>query len=174
MEDALGRSWQMGTIQLDFQQPRRFGCVYVDKEGHQQTPVVIHRVIYGSLERFLGILIEHLAGAFPLWLSPVQAVVIPISSVKHLAYAEEVRARLKAVRLRVELDDSNERMGAKIRQAQLQKVPYMLVVGDKERDAGTVSVRLRSGADLGAIPVDVLIARLQDEVASRALTSAES
>jgi threonyl-tRNA synthetase len=174
MEDALGRSWQMGTIQLDFQQPRRFGCVYVDKEGHQQTPVVIHRVIYGSLERFLGILIEHLAGAFPLWLSPVQAVVIPISSVKHLAYAEEVRARLKAVRLRVELDDSNERMGAKIRQAQLQKVPYMLVVGDKERDAGTVSVRLRSGADLGAIPVDVLIARLQDEVARRALTSAES
>jgi threonyl-tRNA synthetase len=174
MEDALSRSWQMGTIQLDFQQPRRFGCMYVDKEGRQQTPVVIHRVIYGSLERFLGILIEHLAGAFPLWLSPVQAVVIPISNVKHGEYAESVRAQLKAVRLRVELDDSSERMGAKIRQAQLQKVPYMLVVGDKEREAGTVSVRLRSGADLGAIPVDALIARLQAEIASRALTSAEN
>jgi threonyl-tRNA synthetase len=168
MEDALGREWQMGTIQLDFQLPRRFGCVYVDHNGQAQTPVMVHRVIYGSLERFLGILIEHTAGAFPLWLSPVQAMVIPISDVKHLAYAERVRAALKAAGIRAEVDTSRERMGAKIRQAQLQKIPYMLVVGAQEEAAGTVSVRLRDGSDLGGQPLDELIARMRDEIGRRA------
>jgi threonyl-tRNA synthetase len=167
MEDALGREWQMGTIQLDFQLPRRFGCVYVDHNGQAQTPVMVHRVIYGSLERFLGILIEHTAGAFPLWLSPVQAMVIPISDVKHLAYAERVRAALKAAGIRAEVDTSRERMGAKIRQAQLQKIPYMLVVGAQEEAAGTVSVRLRDGSDLGGRPLDELIARMRDEIGRR-------
>jgi threonyl-tRNA synthetase len=168
MEDALGREWQMGTIQLDFQLPRRFGCVYVDHNGQAQTPVMVHRVIYGSLERFLGILIEHTAGAFPLWLSPVQAMVIPISDVKHMAYAERVRAALKAAGIRAEVDTSRERMGAKIRQAQLQKIPYMLVVGAQEEAAGTVSVRLRDGSDLGGQPLDELIARMRDEIGRRA------
>ncbi len=130
IEDALGRSWQLGTIQLDFQLPRRFNCSYIDKDGQEKTPVVIHRAICGSLERFIGILIEHTAGAFPVWIAPVQVRLIPIAD-RHIAYAQQVMEHLRSQGIRVEMDDSRERMNAKIRDAQLQKIPYMLVVGDK-------------------------------------------
>jgi threonyl-tRNA synthetase len=169
MEDALGRSWQMGTIQLDFQLPRRFGCVYVDKDGVQKTPVVIHRVIYGSLERFVGILIEHTAGAFPVWLAPVQVVVLPIAD-RHNAYAQQVVDRLKEVDLRAQLDDRREKLQAKIRDAQLQKVPYMLVVGDREQESGTVAVRLRTGENIGPLPVEEVVRVSGGIVAHRGLT----
>jgi threonyl-tRNA synthetase len=153
MEDALGRSWQMGTIQLDFQMPRRFQCAYIDRDGSQRTPVVIHRVIYGSLERFIGILIEHTAGAFPVWLAPVQAMLIPIAD-RHVAYAEHVREVLREAGIRVEIDARNERMNARIRDAQLQKIPYMLIVGDQEEAASAVSVRLRSNVNLKSMPLE--------------------
>jgi threonyl-tRNA synthetase len=168
IKDSLGRAWQCTTIQFDFNMPARFDMTYVGEDGKDHRPYMIHRALLGSMERFFGCLIEHYAGAFPLWLSPVQAVLIPISDVKHMAYAEQVVAQFQAAGLRAEIDASKERMGAKIRQAQLQKVPYMLIIGDKERDAGTVSVRLRSGEDLGAQSVDALIARMTDEVARKA------
>jgi len=168
MEDALGRQWQTGTIQLDFQLPRRFGCTYTDRDGTEKTPVVIHRVIYGSLERFIGILIEHFAGAFPVWLAPVQAVVIPIAD-RHLPYAYRVRDRLREAGLRVEVDDGDERMQAKIRNAQLQKVPYMLVVGDREAAEETVAVRLRTNENLGAMPLERFLAMAQRIVADKSL-----
>ncbi len=168
IKDSLGRAWQCTTIQFDFNMPARFEMTYIGEDGKEHRPYMIHRALLGSMERFFGCLIEHYAGAFPLWLSPVQAVIIPISDVKHMAYAEQVVAQFQAAGLRAEIDASKERMGAKIRQAQLQKVPYMLIIGDKERDAGTVSVRLRSGEDLGAQSVDALIARMTDEVARKA------
>jgi threonyl-tRNA synthetase len=168
IKDSLGRAWQCTTIQFDFNMPARFDMTYVGEDGKEHRPYMIHRALLGSMERFFGCLIEHYAGAFPLWLSPVQAVIIPISDVKHTAYAEQVVAQFQAAGLRAEIDASKERMGAKIRQAQLQKVPYMLIIGDKERDAGTVSVRLRSGEDLGAQSVAALIARMTDEVARKA------
>ncbi|MER3404863.1 MAG: threonine--tRNA ligase [Chloroflexota bacterium] len=159
MRDALGREWQTGTIQLDFQLPRRFNCTYTDRDGTEKTPVVIHRVIYGSLERFIGILIEHYAGAFPFWLAPLQAVVIPIAD-RHVAYARQVAEQLSVNKLRVEVDDRPERMNAKIRDAQLQKIPYMLVVGDREAAAGTAAVRLRTGADLGPREIGEIVTEL--------------
>jgi threonyl-tRNA synthetase len=166
MEDALGRSWQMGTIQLDFQLPRRFGCTYHDSDGKEKTPVVVHRVIYGSLERFIGILIEDTAGAFPVWLSPLQVAILPVTDHQN-EYAQGVAERLREQGLRVEIDGSNERIGHKIRSAQLQKTPYMLVVGKREAAAGTVSVRLRTEEDLGAMPVDDFIARARKVVADK-------
>jgi threonyl-tRNA synthetase len=166
MEDVLGRQWQMGTIQLDFQLPRRFNCTYIDPEGNEKTPVVIHRVIYGSLERFMGILIEHTAGAFPVWLAPVQARLIPITD-QQLPYAEEVAARLRAEGLRVEVDDSDKRMSGKIRDAQLQKVPYMLVIGKREAEQATVSVRLRTEEDLGPMCVDAFLERAKTTIAEK-------
>jgi threonyl-tRNA synthetase len=168
MKDALGRSWQMGTIQLDFQLPRRFNCAYIDREGRQQIPAVIHRVIYGSLERFLGILIEHTAGALPVWLAPEQARLIPITD-RHIEYARAVRDRLRAAGILAEVDNSGERMGAKIRSAQIYKVPYMLIVGDREMQAGVVSVRLRSEEDLGAMPVAAVIERMQNEIVNKTM-----
>ncbi|MBZ0292415.1 MAG: threonine--tRNA ligase, partial [Anaerolineae bacterium] len=135
MHDALGREWQMGTIQLDFQLPQRFNCLYTDSDGQRKHPVVIHRVIYGSLERFIGILIEHTAGAFPVWIAPVQAVVLPVADA-HLDYACQVAEQLRAAHIRVEVDDRSERVSAKIRDAQLQKIPYMLVVGGREVEQG--------------------------------------
>jgi len=156
MQDALGRSWQMGTIQLDFQLPKRFNCQYTDKDGEKKSPVVIHRVIYGSLERFIGILIEHTAGAFPVWISPIQVRLIPIADA-HLEYAHEIAQVLRSSRIRVEVDDRNERMNAKIRDAQLEKIPYMLVVGKKELESRSVSVRLRTGQDLGSMPLDEFV-----------------
>jgi threonyl-tRNA synthetase len=163
MQDALGRDWQMGTIQLDFQMPQRFNCKYTDREGREQTPVVIHRVIYGSLERFIGLLLEHTAGALPIWLSPVQVRVIPITA-DHLAYANAVAAQLRTARLRVEVDESAKRMNAKIRDAQQQKVPYMLVIGNREVQEQTVAVRLRSEENLGAMAVGAFVALAQQAI----------
>ncbi|GAB4207407.1 MAG: threonine--tRNA ligase [Roseiflexaceae bacterium] len=165
--DVLGREWQLSTIQVDFIQPRRLGLEFIGEDGQPHTPVVIHRAVTGSTERFLGVLIEHFAGAFPVWLAPVQAYIIPISDEKHGDYGREVAGRLAAAGIRAQLDTSRDRMQAKIRQAQLQKIPYMLIIGDRERDAGAVAVRLRNGEDLGATPVDTLIARMQEEIRTR-------
>jgi threonyl-tRNA synthetase len=171
MHDVIGRPWQMGTIQLDFQLPRRFDCVYVDNEGERRSPVVVHRVIYGSVERFIGILIEHFAGAFPTWLAPVQAVVIPIAD-RHLDYALEVRDQLRKSGARVDVDASDDTMGAKIRHQQMQKVPYMLVVGDNEVGSNTVSVRRRTGEETRGVDVEDFAAKLRSEVADQTLEPA--
>jgi threonyl-tRNA synthetase len=149
VKDALGRFWQLGTVQLDHQMPERFDLAYIGKDGSEHRPVMIHRAMLGSLERFLGILIEHTGGALPLWLAPVQAVVLPVSE-KFLDYGREVTARLRDAGVRSELDERNEKLGYKIRRAQLQKVPFMLVVGAREQDAGQAAVRLRTGEDRGA------------------------
>ena len=161
--DALGRRWQCATIQLDYQMPQRFGLKYVGADNAEHTPVLIHRALYGSFERFIALLIEHHAGAFPLWLAPVQAVAIPIAD-RHAEYADSVRARLAAAGLRVELDARQEKIGYKIREAQLQKVPYMLVAGDREAAVGAVAVRTRGGGDQGAQQVDAFLAAALDEV----------
>jgi threonyl-tRNA synthetase len=163
--DVLGREWQLSTIQVDFIQPERLSLTYVGEDNQEHTPVVIHRAVTGSTERFLGVMIEHFAGAFPVWLAPVQAVLIPIAD-RHIEYTEQVAAQLKAAGLRVEVDAGSDRMGAKIRNAQTQKVPYMLVMGDKEAEAGQVAPRLRSGEDLGAIRLDDFIARAQADIAA--------
>src|SRR5690606_2466682 len=165
---ALGRKWQCATVQLDFQMPQRFGLTYVDRDGSHKQPVMIHRAIMGSVERFIGILVEHYAGAFPLWLAPVQARVISIAD-DHVRYASEIRDTLAEAGLRVELDDRNEKIGYKIREAQVQKVPYMLVVGGKEVEAGTVAVRHRRLGDQGSMPVAAVIERLRREIDSRSL-----
>jgi threonyl-tRNA synthetase len=161
--DAIGRKWQCATFQLDYQMPERFDLKYIGADNTEHRPVVIHRAIFGTFERFTGLLIEHFAGAWPLWLAPVQAVVLPISD-RHLEYAAGVREQLAAAGLRVELDDRQEKIGYKIREAQLQKVPYMLVAGDREAAEGTVSVRSRSGGDLGARAVSAFIADAGEEI----------
>jgi threonyl-tRNA synthetase len=166
VQDALGRRWQVATIQVDFQQPDRFGLEYIDSDGQPKRPVMIHRAIFGSFERFVGVLVEHYAGAFPTWLAPVQARVLPISE-KHIDYARTVHGRLRAARIRAELDDRNEKLGYRIRDAQVRKVPYMLVVGAREAENGTVSLRHRSGDDLGAVPIDRVLADLTREIGSR-------
>ena len=166
VQDALGRRWQNATIQVDFQQPDRFGLEYIDSDGQPKRPVMVHRAILGSFERFVGVLIEHYAGAFPTWLAPVQVRVLPISE-KHLEYARTVHGRLRAARLRAELDDRNEKLGYRIRDAQVRKVPYMLVVGAREAENGTVSLRHRSGDDLGAVAVERVLADLAREIAAR-------
>jgi len=166
VQDALGRSWQLGTVQLDYQMPQRFGLKYVAADGAEHQPVMIHRAMLGSVERFLAILIEQTAGAFPLWLAPVQAVVMPVSE-KFVEYGETVRAALAAAGVRVELDGRNEKLGYKIREAQVQKVPYMLVVGAREQEDATVAVRRRTGDDLGALDVEAFLARVGELVASR-------
>ena len=169
VSDVMGRDWQLSTVQLDLIQPARLGCVYVGEDGERHTPVVIHRAIHGSLERFLGILIEHYAGAFPAWLAPLQARCIPIAD-RHLEWAEQVAAELRAAGLRVDVDDGNERMQAKIRNGQRAKIPYLLVIGDREAESRTVAVRLRNGEDLGAIPLPQFKTTLSEAVTSRALT----
>jgi threonyl-tRNA synthetase len=164
-KDVLGREWQLSTIQVDFIQPERLGLTYTGEDGQEHTPVIMHRAIMGSIERFMGILIEHFNGAFPVWLAPVQAVIIPIAD-RHTAYAQELARRLGSTAgLRVQIDDRNERMNSKIRDAQLQKVPYMLVVGDKEAEAGQVALRLRSGENPGPVSVDDFIRRAQQDIA---------
>ncbi len=163
IKDSLGRAWQCTTVQFDFNLPERFDMVYVGEDGQEHRPFMVHRALLGSIERFFGVLIEHFGGAFPVWMSPVQAVVIPISDVKHMDYAAEVVSQLKAAGLRAHLDDRRDRMGSKIRDAQLQKIPYMLIIGDKELESGAVSVRLRSGEDLGAMPLAELTARMVQE-----------
>jgi threonyl-tRNA synthetase len=161
--DAIGRNWQCATIQLDYNLPQRFDLKYVGADNAEHRPVVIHRAIYGSFERFVALLIEHFAGAWPLWLAPVQAAVLPISD-RHLPYAATVRDQLTAAGLRAELDDRQEKIGYKIREAQLQKVPYMLIAGDREAAEGTIAVRSRSGGDLGPRPLAAFIADALDEV----------
>ncbi len=167
LADSLGRTWQCGTIQLDSQLPERFQLEYTGADGEKHRPVMIHRVVLGSIERFIGVITEHFAGAFPLWLSPVQAVVLPISE-KFADYAQKVAAELDAAGLRCETDLRPEKVGYKIRQAQLQKVPYMLVVGEKEEADGTVAVRSRSGGDKGTMALGEFIAAAQEEVRTRA------
>jgi threonyl-tRNA synthetase len=165
--DALGRSWQVGTIQMDMAMPERFGLTYIGDDGAEHRPAMLHRAILGSLERFIGVYLEHTEGRFPLWLAPVQAVVIPIAD-RHMEYAREVAATLRNSRLRAEVDDGPDRMGAKIRQAQLQRVPYMLVVGDREAEQRQVAVRTRSGGDLGARDLAEVATRLAAERDTRA------
>ncbi len=166
LTDCLGRTWQCGTIQLDFQLPERFELEYTGADGQKHRPVMIHRVVFGSVERFIGILTEHFAGAFPLWLSPVQVQILPIAE-RHHTYAEEVRSMLEEAGIRVEIDERSEKIGYKIREAQLQKTPYMLVIGDKEAEAQTVSVRHRKAGDLGTMSTVDFIDRVHEEVASR-------
>jgi threonyl-tRNA synthetase len=161
--DAIGRKWQCATIQLDYQLPERFDLKYIGADNAEHRPVVIHRAIFGSFERFIAILIEHYAGAFPVWLAPVQAMLIPIAD-RHAEYCNQVKERLSAAGLRVEIDTSVERMNAKIRNAQMQKIPYMLVVGDREQEQGAVAVRLRSGEDLKTKPVDEFLNIIREAI----------
>jgi len=168
VKDALGRTWQLTTIQFDFNLPERFDMTYVGEDGREHRPYMVHRALLGSLERFFGVLVEHYAGAFPVWLSPVQVVLIPIAD-RHVEYARSVAGQLEAAGLRVEVDDSDERMQAKIRDAQMQKVPYMLVIGDREIGAGQVNLRMRDGKVPGAMSVDAFLALAQDAVAVRQL-----
>ncbi len=168
ISDCLNRTWQCGTIQLDYQLPGRFNLEYVGDDGEKHTPVMIHRVVFGSIERFIGIITEHFAGAFPTWLAPVQAMVIPISE-KHAEYAKQLLAKLEAAGIRAQADMRNEKMGYKIREAQLQKIPYMLVVGDKEAEAGTISLRSRKNGDEGTMSAEEFISRIREEIDSRSL-----
>lgn len=163
LQDSIGRTWQCGTIQLDMQLPERFDLTYTGEDGQKHRPVMIHRVVYGSIERFIGILIEHYAGAFPAWLAPCQVKILPITD-KHAEYAKKIYDKFFALGIRAKLDDRNEKLGYKIREAQVQKVPYMLVVGDKEVEEGTVTVRHRGEGDIGSMKIDEFIAKLQKEI----------
>ena len=167
LADSLGRTWQCGTIQLDMQLPERFELEYVGEDGEKHRPVMIHRVVLGSIERFIGVITEHFAGAFPTWLSPVQVKVLPVTD-RAAEYADQVASKLDNMGFRVEVDHRNEKIGKKIREAQLEKVPYMLVVGDRDMENGTVSPRHRADGDLGAMSFDEFVARLTDVVESKA------
>ncbi|MBN1888846.1 MAG: threonine--tRNA ligase, partial [Thermoflexales bacterium] len=167
IKDALGREWQLSTIQFDFNLSERFNLSYVGEDGQEHRPYMIHRALMGSVERFFGVLIEHYAGAFPVWLAPVQAKLIPIAD-RHVDYARQVCQALKAEGIRVELDDSSARMNAKIRAAQMQKIPYMLVVGDKEQAEGAANVRLRNNEQLGAKPLAEIVAMIKAAVETHA------
>ena len=166
LEDSIGRTWQCGTIQLDFQLPQRFEMEYVGEDGQKHRPIMVHRVVFGSIERFIGILIEHYAGKFPVWLSPVQVKILPITE-KQQAYAEELYKKMKEAGIRAELDSRNEKIGYKIREAQMEKVPYMLVIGEKEAADGSVSVRRRDKGDTGAVPADEFVAQVKREIAEK-------
>ncbi len=168
LKDSIGRTWQCGTIQLDFQLPQRFECEYIGADGEKHRPIMIHRVAFGSIERFIGILIEHFAGAFPTWLSPEQVRILPISD-KYAGYAKQVEEALRAEGIRANTDERAEKIGYKIREAQLAKTPYMLVVGEKEAESGKVAVRSRAEGDKGQEPLDDFIAAVKEEIASRAL-----
>jgi threonyl-tRNA synthetase len=168
VRDAIGRMWQMCTIQLDFQLPQRFGLEYVDEHGERQQPVMIHRALYGAVERFMGVLVEHFAGAFPTWLAPIQSVLIPIAD-RHVEYAAKVANRLRGAGVSVEIDDSDDTMGAKIRRQQMNKVPYMLIVGDQEAEAETVSVRPRTGEEKRGMPVADFVDAIRTEIEQRAV-----
>ena len=166
LEDAIGRTWQCGTIQLDFQMPERFDITYVDKDNEKKRPVMIHRTIFGSMERFMGILIEHYAGRFPSWLAPVQVTILPISD-KFNDYAYEIKKIMSDKGIRVDIDDRAEKIGYKIREAQLKRIPYMLIVGEKEVEDKLVSVRSRDDGDQGQIKVDEFIQKVIKEVEER-------
>lgn len=167
LEDSIGRTWQCGTIQLDFQSPMRFDAEYIGEDGEKHRPIMIHRVVFGSIERFIGILIEHFAGAFPLWLAPEQVRVLPISE-KLADKAKPVLDKLKAAGIRATMDDRNEKIGYRIREAQMKKIPYMLVIGEKEIEQSTVSVRSRKDGDMGAVTVDEFIAKATEEITTKA------
>lgn len=167
LTDCIGRTWQCGTIQLDFQLPERFELEYTGADGAKHRPIMIHRVVFGSIERFIGILTEHYAGAFPTWLAPVQVKLLPIAD-RHIDYVRQLQEKLEEAGIRCELDDRSEKIGFKIRSAQLEKIPYMLVVGDKDIEAGTVAVRSRKNGDEGASTIDEFIERIQKEVAEKA------
>ena len=168
LSDSIGRTWQCGTIQLDFQMPERFELEYVGEDGQKHRPVMIHRALLGSIERFIGVITEHFAGAFPMWLAPVQVKVMPITD-RADDYAESVARKLEAVGIRVETDLRNEKIGYKIREAQSQKIPYMLIVGDKEAEAGNVSVRTRTGGDMGVMDTETFISNALEEIHARRL-----
>ena len=170
IKDAIGRNWQCTTIQFDFNLPQRFGLTYIAEDGKEHQPFMVHRAIFGSLERFMGILIEHYGGAFPLWLAPVQVQIIPIAD-RHIEYAENIQHQLQSESVRVLIDSRSERMNSKIREAQINKIPYMLIVGDREIEAETVGVRLRSGEDLGPVSIYKLIDRIKSEIASKYIDS---
>ena len=163
MKDCLGREWQMGTVQLDFQLPQRFNLSYIDKDGNKKTPIMIHRAIFGSFDRFIGIITEHFAGAFPTWLAPVQIRILPIAD-KHKEYSEKLKKQLEDLDLKVELDEREEKIGYKIREAQLQKIPYMLIIGDKEVEANAVGVRSRKDGDIGQMSIEDFIQKIQEEI----------
>ncbi|MBR2903549.1 MAG: threonine--tRNA ligase [Clostridia bacterium] len=166
LQDSIGRTWQCGTIQLDFQLPQRFELEYIGEDGQKHRPIMVHRVIFGSIERFIGILIEHFAGKFPVWLCPVQAKILPITE-RQTEYAKGLCAKLKAAGVRAEVDLRNEKIGYKIREAQMEKVPYMLVVGEKEMEAGQVAVRRRDKGDIGAVSADEFLATVLDDIANK-------
>ncbi len=166
VRDALGRDWQTSTVQLDFVQPENFELEYIGEDGQPHRPVMIHRAVTGSTERFMALIIEHFAGAFPVWLAPVQVMIIPIAD-RHLEYANKVLQSLKAVGVRAEVDSRSERMNAKVRDAQLQKIPYMLVVGDKEASENAVAVRLRTNENLGATPLQDFIGRITEIIETK-------
>jgi len=166
MRDSIGRSWQLGTVQLDYSMPERFGLEYTGADDEPHRPVMVHRALLGSFERFIGILTEHYAGEFPVWLTPVQAIVLPIAD-RHLDYAREVADALREAGLRVDVDGRPESTGRKVRDAELRKVPYMLVVGDKEIEAGSVGVREHRRGDAGAVPLRGFVERLRQESATR-------
>jgi threonyl-tRNA synthetase len=166
--DAVGREWQLSTVQFDFNLPERFGLEYIGEDGQPHQPYMVHRALLGSMERFFGVLIEHFGGAFPVWMAPVQVVVIPIAD-RHVDYAREVAQKLRVEGMRVELDERSERMNAKIRDAQKQKAPYMLVLGDNEMNAGQVSLRVRDGSQQNNIPLDEFLARAKDRIARRVI-----
>ncbi len=163
MKDCLGREWQMGTVQLDFQLPQRFNLHYIDKDGNKKTPIMVHRALFGSFDRFIGIITEHFAGAFPTWLAPVQVRILPIAD-SHKEYAEKLKEKLEEYDIRVELDEREEKIGYKIREAQLQKIPYMLIIGDKEVEANAVGVRSRKDGDIGAMSVEDFINKIEEEI----------
>jgi threonyl-tRNA synthetase len=167
IKDAIGRSWQLATIQLDFQLPGRFGMEYVDTDGSKKTPVMIHAAIFGSLERFIGILLEHTGGNLPLWISPVQVKLLPVSSEKHLEYTQKIARLLEDAGIRVEIDDSNESIGKKIRLAEGEKVPYMLVLGDREMEAEAVAVRAKGSRDITAMKTGEFLQRIKEEIAEK-------
>lgn len=166
LEDSIGRTWQCGTIQLDFQLPQRFECEYIGADGEKHRPIMIHRVVFGSIERFIGILIEHYAGAFPTWLAPVQVKVLPISE-KYMEYGQKVLEELSAAGIRAEIDTKAEKIGYKIREARMQKIPYMLIVGAKEEEEGLVAVRSRFKGDEGQRPLDQFISDIKAEIKAR-------
>ena len=168
LTDSIGRTWQCGTIQLDFQMPEKFDLNYIGEDGQKHRPVMIHRVVFGSIERFIGILTEHFAGAFPVWLAPVQVKILPITD-KHHAYAKELAQKLDQLDVRVEVDARNEKINYKIREAQTQKIPYMLVIGDREMEQGTAAVRKRGQGDIGAIKVDELISTVLDDIKNKTI-----
>ena len=169
IKDSLGRDWQCGTIQLDMNLPERFGCTYVDRDGSNKTPLMLHRVVYGSIERFIGILIEHFGGHFPLWLAPQQFVIIPVHHEKHLAYANEVRDTLEKAGMRVKVDARNEKLGYRVREAQIKKIPYQIVVGQGESENATVTIRQNGKKDSVTMPLDEAVERFKNEVETKCL-----